>query len=285
MIKAYYQLTKPRMVYANLLPLLAGFFLASKGRVDWKLLLFSALGLALVIASGCVFNNYFDRDIDAKMDRTKNRGLVTGEVSKNGAIIFGSVLFLLGIITFYFHTNNSALLTALVGWIFYVLLYTPFKHYTVHATLIGAIAGATPPVVGYTAVTNRFDLGAILLFIILILWQMPHFYSIAIYRLKDYTEASIPVLPIKKGIKATKIQMLIYIMGFVIATASLTYFGFTQYLYLIITLLLGLIWLRLAVKGFKATDDQLWARKMFKFSLIVLTCLCFTISVSALLLI
>lgn len=290
MLKAYYHLTKPGIIYGNAITAAAGFFLAGLHFPEGCLLglpqkaaftfLAMLIGLSLVIASGCVFNNIWDSDVDAKMDRTKNRAMVTGQISKRNAAIFGAVLIFFGVLALHYHVNNYALGSALVGFIIYVFFYTPLKRKTVYATLIGAIAGATPPVVGYTSVINRLDAGAVILFLILVCWQMPHFYSIAIYRLKDYAAAQIPVLPVKKGIPHTKAQMLFYIIAFLIAAASLTYFKFTGYVYLGFVMLLGLIWLWMAVKGFKAADDILWAKKMFRFSLVVITLLCVIITLN-----
>ncbi|MDR3642282.1 MAG: heme o synthase [Candidatus Doudnabacteria bacterium] len=282
MLRNYYALTKPGIIYGNAITAAAGFFLAAKGEIDWKLMLMMLVGLSLVIASGCVFNNYMDRDIDGRMERTKNRALPSGAVSPKAAIIFAGLLLFLGVIALYFHTTNKALIAALVGFFVYVFLYTPLKRRTVYATLIGSIAGATPPVVGYAAVTNRFDSGALILFLILVFWQMPHFYAIAIRRIKDYNDASIPVLPITKGIYATKIQMALYIIGFIVASAMLTLFGYAGYLYFAVSTLLGLAWLWRSVRGFKTADNTLWAKKVFLFSLIVLTSLCVIIPIDQL---
>lgn len=283
MIKDYYHLTKPGIIYGNAITAIAGFLLASKGNLDGKLLLAMIIGLSLVIAAGCVFNNIYDSKIDSLMDRTKNRAIASGRISKRNAIIFGVILIFLGIFILHFHTNRPALLAASLGFVVYVFLYTPFKHKTVYATLIGAIAGATPPVVGYAAVTNKFDIGAIILFIILVLWQMPHFYSIAIYRMKDYAAASIPVLPIKSGIKTTKIHILIYIILFILAALSLRYYKIAGDFYAGFATILGLTWLYYAIKGFDVADDALWAKKMFRFSLIVLTSLSVLLALNSLL--
>jgi protoheme IX farnesyltransferase len=279
MVKIYYNLTKPGIIYGNALPAIAGFLLASKDLVDWKLFLAMLVGLSFVIASGCVFNNYMDRDIDGAMERTKNRALVKGLISPASALIFAGLLLFFGVIILYFHTNNSALFAALLGFFVYVFLYTPLKRKTQFATLIGAVAGATPPVVGYTAALNRFDAGAVILFLILVFWQMPHFYAIAIYRIKDYRTTRIPVLPAIKSVWAAKIQMLLYVIGFIIAASMLTVFGYSGYLYLTVLILLGLSWLWVAIQGFKAANDQRWARKMFLFSLITLTSLCVIIPI------
>ena len=154
---------------------------------------------------------------------------------------------------------------------FYLILYTPLKRKSVYGTIIGAVAGATPPVVGYVAVTNNFDTAALLLFFILVFWQMPHFYAIAIRRLDEYKAALIPVLPAKEGIHNTKIKMLAYILAFILATSALTYFKYAGYIYLTVMVLLGLWWLASGIKGFGSADDKIWAKKLFLFSLIVLT--------------
>jgi len=153
----------------------------------------------------------------------------------------------------------------------YVFFYTPLKRRTIYSTLIGSIAGATPPVVGYCAVMGVFNIEALILFLILFFWQMPHFYAIAMYRLNDYSAASIPLLPIKKGTKVTKIHIVIYIVAFIITASLLTAFGFTGYIYLSVVLALGFIWLWRGIAGFKPdTNDALWAKDMFIFSLVIL---------------
>jgi protoheme IX farnesyltransferase len=271
MFKLYYQLTKPGIIYGNAITAIAGFFLASKGHINFLLLIAMLMGLSLIIGSSCVFNNVYDADIDAKMERTKNRAMVTGTISRSKAIIYASALGLLGCLVLILHTNPLTLVVALVGVIFYLILYTPLKRKTVYGTIIGAVAGATPPVVGYVAVTNNFDTAALLLFFILVFWQMPHFYAIAIRRLDEYKAAGIPVLPAKEGIHNTKIKMLAYIVAFILATSALTYFKYTGYIYLAVMLVLGLYWFGSGIKGFHSADDKVWAKKMFLSSLIILT--------------
>jgi protoheme IX farnesyltransferase len=271
MVKEYYKLAKPGIIYGNAITAAAGFFLAGKGHFDFKLFAAMLIGLSFIIGSSCAFNNVWDADIDAKMERTKNRAMVTHKISKAKAIIFAAILGLLGVAILALHTNLLTLSVALVGMFFYLVLYTPLKRKTIYGTIIGAVAGATPPVVGYVAVTNNFDTAALLLFFILVFWQMPHFYAIAIRRLEEYKAASIPVLPVKEGIHATKIKMLAYIAAFALAASALTYFKYTGYSYLTSVILLGLCWLWLGIKGFQSADNNAWAKKMFLFSLIVLT--------------
>ncbi len=149
-----------------------------------------------------------------------------------------------------------------------------FKRASSYGTIIGSISGAVPPVVGYCAASNTFDAGAIVLFFMLVFWQMPHSYAIAIYRLKDYLAASIPVLPVKKGLHYTKISMLAYIVIFAILSTLPTLLGYTGKCYLAIVTVLNLYWIYLGVVGFTTKNDTLWARKVFSFSIILVTLLC-----------
>jgi protoheme IX farnesyltransferase len=278
MIKAYYYLAKPGIIYGNLITTIAGFLLSSKNsHFDSKLFLLTLFGLSLIIGSGCVFNNLADINLDARMDRTKNRALVTGKISKTAAFIYAVILLILGLIVLSY-VNQLTLYIALIGFVVYVLIYTPLKPQSHYATLVGSIAGAVPPVVGYTAVVNRFDLGALLLFLVLVSWQMPHFYSIAIRRQKEYEAANVPVLSLQKGINTTKIHILVYIIIFIVTTALLKFFGFASWIYLIAILILGLYWLSLSIRGFTVADNVVWARKMFLVSLTVL--LVFSIAIS-----
>jgi protoheme IX farnesyltransferase len=131
--------------------------------------------------------------------------------------------------------------------------------------------------VGYCGVTNQFDVPALILFLIVVFWQMPHFYAIAIYRLSDYKAASIPVLPVKKGMFVTKVHMLLYAIAFILATIAL--FPYKGEPYLVVSLPLGLTWAALCYTGFQAKNDKLWARDVFRFSLLVITILCVMIAI------
>jgi protoheme IX farnesyltransferase len=280
MFKTFYKLAKPGIVYGNAVAAIGGFFLAQTGNFKPGLFLAMLFGVCLIMASACVFNNIMDINIDRQMDRTKNRAMVLGKISKRYAIIFGISLGIFGALVLGFFVNLLSLYVALVGFIFYVCLYTPLKTKTVYATLIGAVSGAVPPVVGYTAVINKIDTAAVLLFFILVFWQMPHFYAIGIRRLKDYTAAKIPILPVAAGVKKTKIHIIFYLVGFLILCIGLTFFGYTGYNYLVIMLGLGLWWIKIGRDGFRqGIDNELWAKKLFKFSLVVLMVFCVIISV------
>jgi len=280
-LKTYYHLTKPGIIQGNLLNTAAGFFFASTGHINLWLFLSVMAGTALVIASGCVFNNYIDQGIDLQMARTKKRALVTGKVSDKAAIIYSTILGLSGFIVLALFTNWLTWLLGVLGLYFYVVVYGFAKRKTVHGTLVGSISGALPIVAGYTAVTGHIDTAAVLLFIILACWQMPHFYAIAIYRLKDYKAAGLPVLPIKKGLTETKWQIVAYIMAFILACQALTYTGYTGYIFSFVMVILGAIWLFKASQGFKAFDDKIWARNLFFFSLWVILGLDLMLAVGA----
>jgi protoheme IX farnesyltransferase len=281
-IKHYFALTKPGIIFGNLITAIGGFAMASRGHIDGWLFIATLAGLTLVVASACVFNNYMDLDADKKMARTKRRPLVKGQISGTHALLFGTLLIVLGLVVLCVYTNLLTAFLALVGFLAYVLLYGICKYLTSYGTLIGSISGAVPPVVGYCAVSNRLDWGAFILFMIVVFWQMPHFYAIAIYRLKDYAAASIPVLPLQKGMYVTKVHMLLYVIAFILASLSPTLFGYTGLFYLYAMGFLGLIWLILSIKGFGCSSDQRWARKMFIFSLIIITALCALIFFSGL---
>lgn len=274
----YYLITKPGIILGNLVTVAAGFLLASKGVVYGGLFLETLLGIALIMASACVFNNYIDLHLDKKMERTKNRPLVLGLISPRNALIYATLLGLLGNVALYAFTNLLTVAVADFGFFVYVVLYSLWKSRTLYGTALGSIAGAVPPVVGYCAVSNQFDLGALILFSMLVLWQMPHFFSIALYHFNDYAAANIPVLPIKKGILRTKIHMVLYILAFISTSLLLTLFNYTGTLYLITALTLGLAWLALCLIGFNTANNQRWGAQMFRLSLILITALCFMIS-------
>lgn len=270
----YYLLTKPGIILGNLVTVAAGFLLASKGVIDVWLFLATLLGLGLIMASACVFNNYIDRQVDKKMERTKNRPLVLGLISERNAILFGTILGILGGWTLLAFTNLLTVAVAAVGFFVYVILYSTWKCRTIYGTAIGSIAGAVPPVVGYCAVSNYFDAGALILFMMMVLWQMPHFFSIAMYHFDDYAAAQIPVLPVIKGMTRTKVHMMLYIFGFILTAVMLTFFHYTGYLYLLVAMSFGLIWLLLCATGFKSSDDQKWGCQMFRVSLVLIVAIC-----------
>lgn len=281
MIKPYLQVTKPGIIVGNLISVVGGFLLASKGSINGYLLILTLLGVSLVVASGCAFNNLIDRDIDPKMERTKNRVLVRGLASARVTFALATILGIAGFFVLYFGANPLAMWLSVMGFVVYVGIYSLYmKRHSVYGTLIGSLSGAAPPVIGYCAVSNNFDAGALILLAIFSLWQMPHSYAIAIYRFKDYQAANIPVLPVVKGIAVAKHHITFYIIAFMFATLMLSIGGYAGYKYLVVAAAVSVWWLCMALSGYKAqNNDRIWARKLFVFSIIAITTLSIMMSV------
>ena len=194
---SYYRLVKPGVMYGNVLTGVAGYLFAAGhfGRFDWWEFIVTIVGMTFVVSAACVINNFFDRDIDRVMQRTKKRPSVTGEVSARGMVIFGVSLLVLGILMLTLWTNWLVVTIGLIGFITYVWLYGAWtKRTTLHGTAVGSVSGAMPIAGGYAAVSGSIDIGLIVVFLILFFWQFPEFYSISIYRLKEYKAAKIPLI-------------------------------------------------------------------------------------------
>lgn len=283
MWKQFVELIKPERTLANVITGLAGFFLASHWHIHFGLLLATLGGMSLVVASACVLNNYLDRELDMKMPRTKKRVLASKKIQPWVVLLYAFALGVAGFIVLWYFVNQLVLLLAAIAYVDYIVLYGYSKRHSVHSTLIGTVSGAMPIAAGYCAVTDRFDVGAMILFLSMVFWQMPHFFAIAIFRIRDYAAGGIPVLPLKKGVYRTKLQMLIYAYLFVIAALSLRYFGYVGNIYTLVILALGLAWLWRGLRGFKSEDDVTWARHMFFFSLKALMIFSFMVAVGGIL--
>ena len=202
------------------------------------------------------------------MVRTRHRALAQGLISLQGAVAYATILGIAGLALLRAATNLLAVGIVLAGWVIYVGVYSLYmKRHSVYGALIGSLAGATPPVAGYCAVSGRFDMGAMILLAIFSLWQMPHCYAIAVFRYDDYAAAAIPMLPVKQGTAAAKKHIIGYILAFSVASLMLTFGGYTGYRTLAVATGLGLSWLYLAWSGYKAADERLWAKKLFIFSI------------------
>lgn len=294
-VRLYYGLTKPGIIRGNIITAIAGFLLASDNDVDFSLFAGMIIGLALIIASACVFNNYLDQGIDAKMERTQRRALVNGTISNQAALWYAGLLGVTGSLVLAVFTNYLALISALVGLVAYVVLYGYAKRKTVYGTLVGSISGSTPPVIGYVAVSGQYDIATAVLFVTVAIWQMPHFYAIAMYRAKDYARAGLPVLPVVGGRRQAIRHIMGYILLFCLSAPLLTVFGYTGPAYAIAALLLGLGWLISSLPGaIKLYRDQSqpkpsdgfdvgtdkWAKQVFLVSLIVISAWCVLVSLS-----
>jgi len=277
-IKEYYRLTKPGIIYGNALSIVAGFLLACTHHFNGSLLIGSLFSICLIMASGCVFNNVLDRNIDAKMDRTKKRAIASRRISVNNALIFGSLLALFGFYLLIHITNNVTVLLGLIALVDYVLIYGLAKRKTIRSTEIGAIAGALPPVAGFTAVTGSITVPALLLFLALTTWQMAHFYAIALFRQQDYLSAGLPVISVKRGVRATQKLIKLYIVLFFIVVMLFSLLSYTGVIFSLALAAVSVWWFLKAYKTTAIRESEKWARSVFKSSLIVLVVFCVFVS-------
>jgi protoheme IX farnesyltransferase len=265
--KDFIQLTKPRIIISNLIASFSGFWLASKWEIDWILMFIMLIGSTLVMASACVLNNYLDREMDQKMERTSKRPLPTGRIHPRVVLWYGFILGAAGLVVLFSINTLTGFLGAL-GIFVYVVIYTAWlKRTSTWSTSIGGISGAMPPVIGYVAVTNEIDAGAWILFLILFLWQPPHFWALGIRRKEEYRAAGFSILPVVKGVKRTKWQMIPYVVLLIPVTILLYVYEYAGIFYLIAAVILGVIWLAYCIAGLTTKDDDLWAKKTFMFSI------------------
>ncbi|TRN14086.1 protoheme IX farnesyltransferase [Vibrio fluvialis] len=271
MIKGYISITKPGIIIGNLISVAAGYFLAAKSEAaDVALLAYTLAGVAMVIASGCVVNNIFDRDIDLRMDRTRGRLLAQGEINVDHAFVYAIALLLGGTALLYRMANPLSTVVVLLGYVFYVFFYTMwYKRTSVYGTLVGSVSGAVPPLVGYLAVTNYISLDAVLLFALFCLWQMPHSYAIAMFRMQDYKTAGIPVLPVVSGIEKARKHMMAYVVAFNLVALALFLLGECGYEYLVIASAVCFMWTKVTFKPVTEDNYVEWSKTVFKVSLLV----------------
>ncbi|ENY8013187.1 heme o synthase [Vibrio fluvialis] len=271
MIKGYISITKPGIIIGNLISVAAGYFLAAKSEAaDVALLAYTLAGVAMVIASGCVVNNIFDRDIDLRMDRTRGRLLAQGEINVDHAFVYAIALLLGGTALLYRMANPLSTVVVLLGYVFYVFFYTMwYKRTSVFGTLVGSVSGAVPPLVGYLAVTNYISLEAVLLFALFCLWQMPHSYAIAMFRMQDYKTAGIPVLPVVSGIEKARKHMMAYVVAFNLVALALFLLGECGYEYLVIASAVCFMWTKVTFKPVTEDNYVEWSKTVFKVSLLV----------------
>lgn len=284
MVKTYISLTKPGIIWGNLVAATGGFMLAAQGHPNLFLYLITMLGVSLVVASGCVFNNVIDIDIDEKMARTESRALVTGRVSHHAALVFATVLGTVGFSVLYIYTNLMTLYFAALGFFVYVVLYTLWsKRKSIHGTLVGSVSGACPPVMGYVSNTSQLDTAASLIFLGFCAWQMPHSYAIGIFREQDFRNSRIPLVPLVKGYANCQKQMLVYIILFLLCVFGLFYFKYIGFFALAFISAICFYWIYQAIFLFKPDDPEfiasVWGKKMFITSIFAITIFSIMISV------
>ncbi|MDP4085686.1 MAG: heme o synthase [Bacillota bacterium] len=274
-IKDFMALIKIGIVNSNLITTFTGLWLALHftGQSFLKnldIVFFTVLGSSFIIAGSCTINNFVDRDIDHLMERTKGRPTVTGKISPVKVLLLGIILIGLGLMFLSF-TTLTAMVIGVLGVFSYVFLYTLWsKRQLVSNTVIGSISGAVPPLIGWAAVDSKLGMMAWALFLIMFIWQPPHFYALAMRRAKEYKAAGIPMLPVVKGFQTTKKHILLWIAALLPLPFLLTSIGIP---FLILATALNLGWLVLGIYGYKIKDDIKWAKLMFVYSLQYLTIL------------
>ncbi|MBO0366685.1 protoheme IX farnesyltransferase [Pseudomonas putida] len=263
----YVELTKPRVVVLMLITALVGMFLATRAGVPWTVLLFGNLGIGLCAGAAAAVNHVVDRRIDGLMARTHKRPLADGRIGPASALAFALLLAVLGMSVLLVFTNALTAWLTLASLLGYAVLYTGFlKRATPQNIVIGGLAGAAPPLLGWVAVTGQITAEPLLLVLIIFAWTPPHFWALAIHRKEEYAKAAIPMLPVTHGEAYTKLHILLY--TWVLLATSLLPFAIhmSGLLYLACALLLGLGFVRWAWVLYRGTRPHA-AIKTFKYSI------------------
>jgi len=265
-------LTKPRITMLVVITAAGGLWLAPAA-VAPSTALVTLLAIAAVVSAANAFNCWLERDVDAFMERTRNRPLPAHRLEPRTALTFAIVLGALSVPVLTFAANPLTGLLAAIALVTYVWIYTPLKLRSPEAVLVGAIPGALPPLMGYTAATGAMDATGLALFGILFFWQLPHFIAISIYRREEYERAGIRVIPSVRGELAAKVQAIVYTVALVATTIVLVPLGVAGPAYLATAVILGAVFLGYGVMGLRARDTRAWARRSFLLSLVYLTLL------------
>lgn len=268
-------LLKGFVLVANVLPVLTGFWLAlhftNASLFDyWDVFLLTMIGSTLVMAGALTLNNWYEVDLDRVMERTKERPTVTGHFSLNAVLTMGITFTILGFILLLF-TTREATIYAFIGWFTYVILYTMWskRKYTLN-TMIGAVSGAVTPLIGWTVIAPGFHIVPITLALIVLIWQMPHTFAIAMRRYNEYKRAGVAMLPVVYGFEVTKRQIVVYIA----CLLPLPFFlGSLGTAFIVIATLLNIGWLVIGIRGLFTKHDVKWANQIFLYSVNYLTIL------------
>ena len=256
-IKNYYELCKPNVVLVMLITALVGSLLASKNLAPLSLISFAMLGIGLCASSAAAINQIIDRKADANMNRTENRPIPKGEVSPINASIFALILGSLGAAILVIYVNILTALLTLASLIGYAFVYTVYlKRATPQNIVIGGLAGAAPPLLGWTAVTNSVDPNSLLLVLIIFAWTPPHFWALAIHRKDEYAKENIPMLPVTHGVQFTKLQIILYTIILILVSLLPFVVLMSGIFYLMSALILGAIFLYYSVRLYFNEDNE-----------------------------
>ena len=257
LLKSYYQLCKPNVVYMMLICAFVGMLLAEQTVSSYSYLFIALTGIALCAASAAAINQVVDREADASMTRTDQRPLPKGDLSVMHASIFAFVIGLLGSMILYIYVNTLTMILTIGSLIGYAFIYTVYlKRATPQNIVIGGLAGAAPPLLGWSSVTNTIDPFALLLVLIIFVWTPPHFWALAIYRKEEYAKESIPMMPVTHGVAFTKLQIVLYTIILFIVSVLPYVVLMSGIIYLVSALVLSTIFLYYSVNLFYSDDDQ-----------------------------
>ena len=271
--RGYLELTKPGVQALLFVSCASGMLIGSNFNPPVTVFFFGLIGISFLAASSAVVNHFFDKQIDAKMNRTSKRPLVMGHISDRQAIIFSVLLYASGSIMLLNFTNFLTWLLTTLTFIFYGFIYTKYlKYMTSQNIVIGGLAGAMPPLLGWSAITNSIEPNALLLVLIIMVWTPPHFWALAVYRVEDYSEAEVPMLPVQKGVAFTKQHILLY--TFLLIACTMLPYAVQMFgeIYLISALILGLIFLFYSFRLYKDETNAI-AMPTFAYSIIYLAAL------------
>ena len=269
----YFKLTKPWIMILLLITTAGAMVIAGKGLPGWSLIAFTMLGGALAAGGASVLNSYVDSDIDQLMSRTSRRATVTGLVTPQETLIFGLVLSTLSFFVYALFVNTLSAALSTLGILYYVFFYTLYlKRSTIHNIIIGGAAGAIPPLVGWTAVTGRLDLGAFYLFAIIFFWTPPHTWALALLVKKDYAQARVPMLPVVVGEKETTYQIFLYTILLITLTIVPFTFNMLSIVYLFSAIILGIPFIYFAWKLWRDYNKS-YSKRLYKFSQLYLALL------------
>jgi len=271
--RAFYALTKPRVVSLIVFTAVIGMFLATPGMVPVQALLAGTLGIALVAGAAAAINCLVEQKIDALMQRTSARPLPRGDLTSTQTLAFAMIVGGAGLWLLYDLVNPLTMWLTLATFVGYAVIYTVLlKPATPQNIVIGGASGAMPPVLGWAAVTGDVTIEAMLLFLIIFTWTPPHFWSLALYRTEEYAKAGLPMLPVTHGKAYTRLQVLLYTL--ILFAASLLPFvaRMSGFIYLAAAVVLGGAFIAYAVRIYVAYSDRL-AQKTFRFSILYLAVL------------
>ena len=264
----YYELTKPRVVVLIVFTAIVGMFLSVPGWPGIKPLIFGTLGIGMAASSAAVINHVLDARIDILMMRTRGRPLPQGKLTERAALVFASGLCVISMSILWFLVNPLTAILTFFSLIGYAVIYTGWlKRATPQNIVIGGAAGAAPPVLGWTAVTNGWTSAALLLFLIIFVWTPPHFWALAIARKEEYAKADIPMLPVTHGEAYTRLNILLYSILLMLVTIMPYLIGMSGLIYLAAAIGLGAYFLYYAVRMYRDHDDEELPMAMFKYSI------------------